>query len=127
MKYCKPISAKNSRYKHLIDTDVNNAHMFWSVSKPTAVLTLSQISNARRWALDILAMQWGSDIIDNLKSCHHIREKYNKGEKKTRFTKDDKKKEIFANIDFCLRLSFELLNETIYISIFSLWLRDIHI
>lgn len=43
-----------------------------------------------------------------------------KEKKKTRFTKDDKKKEIFANIDFCLRLSFELLNETIYISIFSL-------
>lgn len=94
MKYCKPISAQNSRYKHLIDTDVNNAHMFWSVSKPTAVLTLSQISNARRWALDILAMQRGSDIIDNFKPCHHIREKYNKGEqkKKSRFTKDDKKK-----------------------------------
>lgn len=82
MKYCKPISAQNSRYKHLIDTDVNNAHMFWSVPKPTAVLTLSQISNARRWALDILAMQRGSDIIDNFKPCHHIREKYNKGEKK---------------------------------------------
>lgn len=42
--------------------------------------------------------------------------------KKSRLTKDDEKKRFLcANIDFfVLWLSFELLNETIYISIFSL-------
>lgn len=44
-------------------------------------------------------------------------------QKKSRLTKDDEKKRFLcANIDFffVLWLSFELLNETIYISIFSL-------